>query len=231
MGDDDDGVAVLEGGDEFLDLEGGEGVEGGAGLVHEQDFGAVGDGAGDAEALLLAAGKAEGAVVEAVFHLVPKRGVNEGALDGFIELTFAVAARNAEAEDDIFVDRLRERIVFLEDHADAFAQGNDLDGGIVEADAVEADVALVADAVDEVVHAVHVPQQGGFPATRRADECGDLVLRDRHVDAEDRLFLTVVETEVLDADEIRAGGFLGWGHGDFFNREWTLIFANEEGFG
>ena len=45
--------------DQVLDLAGGDGVEGRAGLVHQQHLGLGGDGPGDAQPLLLAAGQAE----------------------------------------------------------------------------------------------------------------------------------------------------------------------------
>ena len=41
--------------DELLNLQRGDGVQGGTGLVHQQHVWQGGDGAGDAEALLLAA--------------------------------------------------------------------------------------------------------------------------------------------------------------------------------
>ena len=53
MGDNDDGVAALQVLDQLLDPRGGDRVERGARLVHQDDFGADGDGAGDAQALLL----------------------------------------------------------------------------------------------------------------------------------------------------------------------------------
>ena len=43
--------------DQLLDLGRGQGIEGGTGLIHQQDFRLHGQGAGDAEALLLAAGQ------------------------------------------------------------------------------------------------------------------------------------------------------------------------------
>ena len=163
----------------FLDLQGGQRIERGAGLVHQQDFRLVGDGAGDAKPLLLAAGQTEGGVVEAVLHLVPQRGGFQRPLDGFIEFGPFRTPGDAQAEDHVFVDRLRERIVFLEHHAHPLAQGNHLHGGIVETGPVDADVALVTDALDEVVHAVEVAQQGGFPAAGRTDQRGDLMLGNR----------------------------------------------------
>jgi hypothetical protein len=50
------GIALPQLVQELLDARGGDGVEGGAGLVEEDHLGLDGEHAGDAEALLLAAG-------------------------------------------------------------------------------------------------------------------------------------------------------------------------------
>jgi hypothetical protein len=57
VGDDDDGIALAQLVDQLLDARGGDRVERRAGLVHQDDFGIDGDGARDAQALLLAAGQ------------------------------------------------------------------------------------------------------------------------------------------------------------------------------
>ena len=54
---DDDSVLRLQLEDEVFDLGGGDGIEGGGRLVHQEDFGIDCEGAGDAHALLLAAGE------------------------------------------------------------------------------------------------------------------------------------------------------------------------------
>ena len=72
MGDDDDGEVLAQLINQLFDLRRGDGVEGGARLIHQQHFWRGGDGAGDAEALLLAAGQAGAGGGEAVFHLIPE---------------------------------------------------------------------------------------------------------------------------------------------------------------
>ena len=201
VGDDDDGELVFELGHQLFDLEGRDGIEGGAGFVHEEDLRAIGDGTGDAETLLLAAGKAEGAFVEFVFHFIPESGLTKAFFDDFVELTAVVAAGDAEGEDDVFVDGLGEGIVLLEDHADAFAKGDDFDFGVVEAGAVESDIAAMADAVDEVVHPVEVAQEGGFAAAGGADESGDVIFGKGEVDVVEDLLGAIPEVEVVHFDE------------------------------
>src|SRR5262249_1145224 len=81
VGDDDDREATFEAVDQVLDRAGGNRVEGRGGLVEEEDVGFDRDRAGDAEALLLAAGEAERGVLEAVFDLVPEGRAAERFLD------------------------------------------------------------------------------------------------------------------------------------------------------
>ena len=52
----------------------------------QEHLGLDGDGAGDAQALLLAAGEAERALVQAVLDLVPQRGAAQAALDDLVEV-------------------------------------------------------------------------------------------------------------------------------------------------
>jgi hypothetical protein len=57
VGDDDDAIAAAQFVDQFLDLGRCDGIECGARLVHQDDFGIDRDGTGDAQALLLPAGQ------------------------------------------------------------------------------------------------------------------------------------------------------------------------------
>jgi hypothetical protein len=72
VGDDDDRVVAFSARRSAPRSSRGDRVQGRAGLVHQQHFGLDGDGAGDAQALLLAAGQAERAFVQAVLDLVPQ---------------------------------------------------------------------------------------------------------------------------------------------------------------
>src|SRR4051794_24451195 len=81
VSDDDDRVAVLQLGDQVLDRQGGERVQGRTGLVHQQDLRLDRDRAGDAEPLLLAAGEARAGLVEPVLDLLPEVRAAQRALD------------------------------------------------------------------------------------------------------------------------------------------------------
>src|SRR3954451_20901938 len=86
VGDDDDGVALLELLDELLDPQRRQRVEGGARLVHEDHVGLDGDRPCDAEPLLLAAREADPRVAEAVLDLIPEAGAAQRALDAVLDL-------------------------------------------------------------------------------------------------------------------------------------------------
>ena len=60
----------------------------------------------------------------------------------------------------------------------------------------------MADAIDEVVHAIQVTQESRLTATRRADESDDLTLRDIEGDGLQGLLLSVPEAVVADADVV-----------------------------
>ena len=74
VGDDDDGEVLAQLVDQLLDDGGRDRIERRARLVHQDDFGRDGDGARDAEALLLAAGEAGAGLVEAVLDLFQEAG-------------------------------------------------------------------------------------------------------------------------------------------------------------
>ncbi len=79
MGDDDDRVFGAQLVDQFLDLGGRERIECRGRLVEEDDLRLDGNGAGDAEALLLAARKAGARSVQLVLDFVPDSGAAQGA--------------------------------------------------------------------------------------------------------------------------------------------------------
>jgi hypothetical protein len=168
-----------------------------------------------ARAMLLAAREAERAGVQAVADFLPQRGTAKTALDRLVKAALFVDALEAQAVDDIFVDRFRKRIRFLEDHADALAQLDDVDGGIVDIDARNLDRTRAdTGAVDEVVHAIETAQEGRFAAAGRADKGGDELLLDGKIDPVERLALAVIKIDMVDVDErrrVKARGLLRTG--------------------
>ena len=184
-----------------FDLCGRNRVECGGRLVHQQHLGVGGEGAGDADTLLLAARHGERGLVQAVARFIPDGGAAQRGLDDLIELHAAADAVGARTVGDVVVDGHRERIGLLEHHTDATAQQIDV-AAAVDVLAVEADVARDAAAFNEVVHAVERAQQGGLAAAGRADERGDLVGLDVEIDTMQGMKIAVVQVHVPDFDFI-----------------------------
>src|SRR5665648_547789 len=88
VGDDDDGVLLLQLLHQILDAHRGDGIERRGGLVHQDDVGLDGDGAGYAEPLLLAAGEVQGALLQLVLDLVPEGGRAQGVLHQLVQVPF-----------------------------------------------------------------------------------------------------------------------------------------------
>ena len=114
-----------------------------------------GERAGDAQALLLAAGEGMGALIELVLHLVPQRTRAQGLFHKRIALVFALHKPVAlRREQDVVANRLAKRRRLLEHHADGFAQLEEVFRTRVDIAAVvfdaAADLALGNLAVHEV---------------------------------------------------------------------------------
>ena len=163
VGDQDEVAAfALEFLDHFEDLGGHLGVEGGGGLVEEEQAGLDGDGAGDGYALFLAAAELGGLFVGVGFELE--------ALEGFHGARECLGAREAvdffEGEHDV-IERgeMGEEVVGLEDGADLAAVF--AEGFLVarERGAIDGDGAGVW-----AFKAGEDAEEGGFPAAAGADE-------------------------------------------------------------
>ena len=183
VGDDDDRHALLQLADELLDLQRRDRVEGRAGLVHQQHLGLDRHRPGDAEALLLAARETDPRALEAVLDLVPEAGPDQRFAAAVVHLA-ARGPGQPQAGDDVVEDRhRRERVRFLEDHADSAPDGDDVDPRVVEVEPVEQDLPLGAGAVDLFVHAVDAADHRRLAAPRRTDDRGHLVGGEVEVDA------------------------------------------------
>ena len=164
-----DALEKREGGDSRL------GVEGRGGLVGEKDLGVVGQGAGDADALLLAAGEL-GRILVGVFGEADEL---EKRLDLFADDVLG-RADELERERDVVVDRAgAQQVEVLEDHADAAAAFAQLVfGELGEVLAVDRDGAF-AWAVEKV-DAAHERALAGAGAADDAEDLAGADL-DRHV--------------------------------------------------
>ena len=119
MGDDHHGDAqpLIDVLDEPQDVPGGLGVQGGGGLVAQEDPGAGGQGAGDGHPLLLAAGELGGiraGPAGQIHELQQLPGPADGLPSG--------RARQLQGEADVVQGRaLHEQVEALKDHADGLA--------------------------------------------------------------------------------------------------------------
>lgn len=120
VGGHDEGATGSEFGEEVFDARGGERVEGRAGFIEQQHFGLNREGAGNAEALLLAAAQRVGGSLQFVLDFFPEVGLTQGLLDGFVQVD--LEAIDARTEGDIFDDGLGKRVGALEDHAHTAAE-------------------------------------------------------------------------------------------------------------
>src|SRR5690606_37687926 len=127
--------------DQLLDSAGGDRIKGRAGFVHENDFGRHRNGAGNAQALLLPAGKTRPGLVQPGPDLIPQACLAQAVLDQIGQFRPAgEKAMYAGAVSDIVEDRFWKRVWLLEYHADPGPQTDDIEGGIVEVLTIQRDL-------------------------------------------------------------------------------------------
>src|SRR5579863_3473761 len=80
VSDDHDGAAALQLENQVFDLGGGDGIQRRARLVEQQHFRIDSQGARNAQALLLAAGKPVSGLVQLVLYLIPQGGAAQAVL-------------------------------------------------------------------------------------------------------------------------------------------------------
>ena len=112
---------------------------------------------------------------------------------------------DARAEGDVVVDRLREGVRLLEDHADPLPHLDRVDVSAVEILAVVEDLAFDHRARDQVVQVVEAADERALAAARGPDEGRDEVPVDLERDVLQRLVAVVGDAEVPDVEEDLAG--------------------------
>ena len=205
MRHDHDRVFLFEAVHEVLNREGGDRVEGRARFVHEEHLGLDRDGAGDAQALLLAAGKRGTRLIEAVLHFLPEVGAAQRALHDFLRVGLLDLLRiEPHPRQHIVANRHGgEGIGTLEDHAHVLADGHRVHPGAVNIIAVDKDVAGHVGAVDHFMHTVEGTQERGFAAPGRADQRGHRIRFDIHIDVLHGEEITVVNVLVTNTNSLR----------------------------
>src|SRR5919197_2454225 len=106
VGDDRDRVPRLQLVDQLLDLRGGDRIQRGGRLVHQEHLRLHRQRSGDAEALLLSAGERQRAVAEAILHLLPQRGALQRLLYPPLELQPLAHSADPQPVGHVVEDRL-----------------------------------------------------------------------------------------------------------------------------
>jgi hypothetical protein len=197
--DDEDGDLFPQLHHQFLDARRGDRIQRRGRFVEQDDFRIGSQRAGDAQALLLAAGEIGAEFLEPVADLVPQGRPLQGRLDAVVEFVLVAHAAHAQAVGDVLVDRLGKGIGLLEHHADAHAHLDRIDPGRQQVGVVRVEhdaTAGIAVAGIQVVHAVEAAQQRRLAAARGTDQRGDLVIVDRHRHPLQRMEGAVVESPV-----------------------------------
>ncbi len=198
VGDDDDGGAAVAGdlAEEFHDLAAALAVEGGGGFVGEEEAGLVGEGAGDGDALLLAAvegvGEVAGAVADA--EVIEEFG---GAAAGWAWGDVV----DFEGDGDVFEGGEEgDEVGLLEDEAEVLtAVGAEVDEGAL---AVEDPLSAEGEAaggggVDEADGG----EEGGFAGAAGAEEGDDFARGE-------------AEGDVVHGDDLGVAGAVDFGEAD-----------------
>src|SRR5579863_9406419 len=209
VSNDRDRIVVSQLVDQFLDLSGRNRIERRAGLIEQDHFGTHGDGAGDAQPLLLTAGQALSVGGELILDLFPQRRAPQRRFHAAIELGFRQTLVQPDAEGDVLVDRHRERRGLLKHHADARAQQIEVLLRRQNIDAVEQHFAGRMLMRIKIVHSVEHAQQGRFAAAGGADEGGDLVHIKRQADRLERPRVAIEEIQIADRDLLDQSGAVG----------------------
>src|SRR5690606_34811945 len=114
--------------------------------------------------------------------------------------------KQPDTECHVVVDAHGEWCRLLENHTDLRANQRNIQLGLKKVFSVEQDLTFCALPGIQFEHAVEGAQQGGFAATRWADERRDLVLENRHADVLDRVKIAIVEIQILDVELDAFGG-------------------------
>ena len=163
VGDDEGGAAAHQVAQTFLNERFGFGVEAGSGFVENQDARIGEDGAGDGDALALAAGKFYAAFADdgvVTFFKVFGEFVDAGDAAGVHDFGFGGVGAG---EGDVLANAAVEKKRFLQDDAELGAVGIELDLGKI--DAVDQNAAGSRN-----VEGGDKSDDGGLPCSGRTDQ-------------------------------------------------------------
>lgn len=145
----------------------------------------------DAKALLLSARKPQSAFFQTIFQFIPDGCLPQRSFHDLVQRRLFFHAVRLGAVGDVVVHAHGKRVGFLEHHAHALAKIVDVHFP-VQIFAVDQHFSVNFAVGHEVVHAVERFQKGGFSASRRTDERGDLLFFDVHINIFQRMKIAVI---------------------------------------
>ncbi len=100
-------------------------------------------------------------------------------------------------KDDVVPDGNGQGVRPLENHADLFADLDQLHRGVINVLVEDVDTAFDTHVTEAFIDAVDAAQEGGFPTPRRANHGGDQTPFDVQIDIEQGLEIPIPEIEAL----------------------------------
>ena len=165
-----------------LELGAGHGVQGGEGLIHEDDLRVGGKGAGYADALPLAAGELGGVLAAILVRLQVDQLQQLG--DPVVDFFLGVPGHTHGQSDVVLHRHMGEQAALLDDIAHQAGKLGHLDP--VDGGAIDENLAFV-----NGVELVERFQQGRFPASAGTDQDKKLVVLDGQTDVHQYRFSAV----------------------------------------
>jgi len=172
VSDDHLGVIVLQALHKALYLARGDGVEGAARLIEQDDVRLHGQGAGNTKPLLLSSGQAQSRLIQPLAYLFPEGGVLEAILHYLIDIPLAV---NSGTIGHVIINRHGKRIGLLEYHAYTLSEFHHIYILAIDVDIIIEDLTLDPDIGNQVVHAIEAADKCGLAAAGGADQSCNLV--------------------------------------------------------
>ena len=177
---------------QVFDFQCGNRIERGRRFIHENDFGIDRNRAGDANTLLLPAGKSERAFMQTVTDFVPNRRLFQASFHRFIQNRFLFDPHRFQRKRDVIINAHRERVRLLEYHPDLPAQLIDIMYIKYILSAIQY-FAGDPTAFNQIIHPVKHAQECRLAAPRRSDQRGDRAFFNLHIDIKERLFFPIIE--------------------------------------
>ncbi len=188
MGDDDDGVLLLELADQVFDGHGGDWVQRGAGLVHQQHVGLHGDCPCDAQPLLLPPRQSAAGFIQSILDLVPQVCAAQRGFGRIVEHLAIAHTLQLQAGNHIVANRHGgEWIRPLKHHPDCPADTDRVDTGGVDILIIEQYGTLDSSSGDDLMHPVQGAQHRRLAAARGTDERRDAAGQNRQRHISDRM--------------------------------------------